>query len=119
MAIAIHKGSCHCGAVRFSVELDTDKEAVECNCSMCGRAGTLLLFTSWDKFTLESGEDNLTSYTFNHHLIDHRFCKTCGIKSFAKGIDREGKPTAAVNARCLDGVDVFAQKRMQYDGKSR
>jgi hypothetical protein len=119
MAIATHKGSCHCGAVRFSVDLDTDSEAIECNCSICGRTGTLLLFTSMDHFTLESGADNLTSYKFNKGHIDHVFCKTCGIKSFAKGTGQDGKPVAAVNARCLEGVDVFTQKRMQFDGKSR
>jgi hypothetical protein len=118
MAIATHKGSCHCGAVRYTVEIDTDAEAIECNCSICGRSGTLLLFTSMEQFKLESGEDNLTSYRFNNQHIDHVFCKTCGIKSFAKGKGRDGKPMAAINARCLDDVDVFTQKRKQFNGKS-
>lgn len=118
MAIATHKGSCHCGAVRYTVELDTDAEAVECNCSMCGRAGALLLFTSMDNFKLESGQENLTSYKFNRQHIDHVFCKTCGIKSFATGAGRDGKPIAAINVRCLDDVDVFTQRRKQFDGKS-
>ncbi len=119
MAIATHKGSCHCGAVRYTVELDTDAEAIECNCSICGRSGTLLLFTSMETFHLDSGKDNLTSYKFNQQHIDHVFCKTCGIKSFATGVGPDGKATAAINVRCLEDVDVFAQKRMQFDGKSR
>lgn len=118
MAIATHKGSCHCGAVRYTVELDTDAEAIECNCSMCGRSGTLLLFAPADKFTLESGADHLQSYGFKEHRIDHVFCKTCGIKSFARGKTRDGRDMAAINARCLDDVDVFTQKRKQFDGKS-
>lgn len=119
MATATHRGSCHCGAVKYTAELDTDAEAIECNCSICGRSGTLLLFTPMDQFTLESGDDQLTSYKFNEQHIDHVFCKTCGIKSFAKGVGRDGKPMAAINVRCLDGVDVFTQKRMQFDGKSK
>lgn len=118
MALATHQGGCHCGAVRYTVQIDTDTEAVECNCSMCGRSGTLLLFTSMDNFKLDRGANNLSSYKFNRHHIDHVFCKTCGIKSFANGTAADGTPTAAVNARCLDDVDVFAQKRMQFDGKS-
>ncbi len=117
MAIATHKGSCHCGAVRYTVELDTDAEAIECNCSICGRAGALLLFAPASKFTLESGADNLTSYGFNQHRIDHVFCKTCGIKSFARGKSRDGSDMAAINVRCLEDVDVFTQKRKQFDGK--
>lgn len=119
MAIAKHKGSCHCGAVRYTVELDTDAEAIECNCSICARSGTLLLFTGTDQFTLDSGGDNLTSYQFNKHVIDHVFCTTCGIKSFARGKRPDGQEMVAINARCLEDVDVFAQKRKQFDGKSR
>jgi hypothetical protein len=111
-----HRGGCHCGAVRYTVELDTSQEAIVCNCSMCGRSGSMLLFVSPDKFTLESGEANLTDYQFNAHNIHHLFCKTCGIKSFARGTGRAG-PMIAINARCLDDVDVFAQPTQQFDGK--
>ena len=120
MSMATHHGSCHCGAVRYTVELDVDQPAIACNCSMCGRAGTLLAFTPADKFTLDQGADNLGSYKFNHHAIDHLFCKTCGIKPFARGDGPQG-PTVAVNIRCIEGVDTFAAQAAakQVDGKSR
>jgi hypothetical protein len=118
MALTTHKGSCHCGAVRYSVSLDTTQQAIECNCSMCGRSGSLLLFTTPENFTLEQGEDNLTDYQFNKHVIHHLFCKTCGIKPFAHGVGPKG-PTVAINLRCLDDVEVFTQPRHQFDGKSR
>ena len=89
-----YTSSCHCGAVRYTVTLDLDQPSITCNCSICGRSGTLLLFTSMDAFKLDSGEDNLTSYKFNQKHIDHVFCKTCGIKSFAKGVGRDGTPMA-------------------------
>lgn len=28
------------------------------------------------------GLDNLTTYTFNTHVAQHTFCKTCGVQSF-------------------------------------
>ena len=34
MAIQTYTGSCHCGAVAFTVELDT-ATALKCNCSIC------------------------------------------------------------------------------------
>ena len=118
MAVSTHKGGCHCGAVRYTVECDPTVEALACNCSMCGRAGSYLQFVPADKFTLDKGEDNLTDYQFNQKKIHHLFCKTCGIKSFARGTGPKG-PTVAVNVRCLDDINTFDLKTMQFDGKSR
>jgi hypothetical protein len=120
MAVSTHKGGCHCGAVRYQVEIDPEGQALACNCSMCGRAGSLLQFVPADAFKLEQGEDNLTDYQFNKHVIHHVFCKTCGIKAFARGTGPKG-PTVAINMRSLDDVDVFkvAGAAKQFDGKSR
>ncbi len=111
-----HNGSCHCGAVKYTVELDLGK-VLACNCSMCGKSGTLLAFVPTDKFQLLAGEDALTSYTFNKHVIIHSFCRTCGIKSFARGKKPDGTPMVAINVRCLDDVDVFALDVQQVHGK--
>ncbi len=118
MAASIHHGGCHCGSVRYQVELDAEAEALSCNCSMCGRAGTLLQFVPADKFKLEQGEANLTDYQFNKHVIHHLFCKTCGIKAFARGEGPRG-PTVAVNVRTLDNIDPFTIKMKPFDGRSR
>lgn len=117
MAESTHQGGCHCGAVRYHVDLDLENKAIVCNCSMCGRSGTMLLFAPVDKFTLEKGDDALTNYQFNKHNIDHVFCKTCGIKSFARGTGPKGEKMIAVNVRCLDDVDVFTQPTQSVDGK--
>src|SRR3546814_5806215 len=71
-------GSCHCGAVTFTVDADAPETALSCNCSHCRRKGFLLAFLPADVFTLTSGEDALTDYHFNQHAITHRFCATCG-----------------------------------------
>lgn len=119
MSTKMHAGGCHCGKVRFEVEVDLEQSVIACNCSMCGRSGTLLTFVPAAKFTLESGEEQLTDYLFNRHAIHHLFCKVCGIKSFARGQNPDGSPMVAVNARCLDGVEVSALKVRNYDGRSK
>jgi hypothetical protein len=116
-AMETHAGGCQCGKVRYQVKLDLGKPVISCNCSMCGRAGTLLMFVPADQFTLLSGEDVLTDYQFNKHVIHHLFCSVCGIKAFARGAGRDG-PTVAINTRCLDGVDVAKLNVTAYDGKS-
>jgi hypothetical protein len=114
-----YTGGCQCGKVRYQVEADLSGPVISCNCSMCGRAGTLLTFVPAKQFTLLSGDDDLGDYQFNHHIIHHLFCKTCGIKSFARGKDRQGGDTVAINTRCLDGVDVQKLNIVQYDGRSK
>jgi len=113
-----YAGGCQCGEVRYEVQLDLDGPVISCNCSMCGRAGTLLTFVPATQFNLLSGEPALTDYQFNRHAIHHLFCKVCGIKSFARGMGKDG-PTVAINARCLDGVETDRLTIKQLDGRSR
>ncbi|HEX4404439.1 MAG TPA: GFA family protein [Polyangia bacterium] len=114
-----YEGGCHCGRVRYEVRLDLSKPVMACNCSMCGRTGTLLTFVPTESFTLRSGEDALTDYRFNKHVINHAFCGVCGIKSFARGQKPDGTAMVAINARCLDDVDLAALTVTTVDGKSR
>lgn len=114
----LRQGSCHCGKVRFEVTLDLEQPVIACNCSMCGRSGTLLAFVPASTFHLRSGEDALQDYQFNHRVIHHLFCTTCGIKPFARGQTPEGAQIAAVNVRCIEGVDVEALNVQRVDGKS-
>ena len=114
-----YAGGCQCGRVRYDVQLDLTQPVIACNCSMCGRSGTLLSFVPADQFTLLSGEDVLTDYQFNKHVIHHLFCSVCGIKSFARGVSRDGSPTVSINTRCLDGVEIAQLNVTPFDGRSR
>ncbi len=113
-----YQGSCHCGRVQYEVSLDLEKPVLACNCSMCGRSGTLLTFVGTDSFKLLRGEESLSDYQFNKNVIHHLFCSTCGIKAFARGKKQTGEDVVAVNARCLEGVDVGALQVQHVDGKS-
>ena len=113
-----YQGGCHCGKVRYQAKVDLESPVISCNCSMCGRSGTMLTFVPASQFTLLSGEDSLTDYQFNKNVIHHLFCKVCGVKSFARGKNKDGSDMVAINARCLDGVDLQSLKVHQFDGKS-
>jgi hypothetical protein len=112
-------GGCHCGLVRYEVKLDLDKPVITCNCSICQKAGAILSFVPAAAFTLQKGEDALTEYRFNTHQIQHLFCKTCGIESFARGARPDGTKMVAINVRCLDEVDLGTLTVQQVDGRSR
>jgi len=119
MAEKTYAGGCQCGRVRYEATVDLEKPVISCNCSMCGRSGTLLTFVPADHFKLQSGADALSDYQFNKHLIHHKFCSTCGIKSFALGKGKDGTEMVAINARCLDDVDLDKLNVNKFDGKSR
>jgi hypothetical protein len=112
------QGGCHCGAVRYRVEIDLSKPVTQCNCSICGRTGTLLSFVPADAFELETGQDSLTDYQFGKKNIHHLFCKVCGVRSFARGQGPRG-PMVAINTRCLDELDPTSLPVQHFDGRSR
>lgn len=112
-----YAGSCHCGAVKFSVDADPPTGAMSCNCSHCRRKGLLLSFVPAEQFTLDSGEGHLAEYLFNKHRIRHRFCPTCGTQPFAEG-ESEGKAMRAVNLRCVPDIDIDTLEIRKIDGAS-
>ena len=114
----IYKGSCHCGKVAYEVEMDALAEVMECNCSMCSRKGAKMAFVPGPKLKLTTPEENAGTYLFNKHVIEHRFCKGCGIHAYGVGRDRQGKPMAMLNVRCLEGVDFDALPVKRFDGRA-
>ncbi len=111
-----YKGGCHCGAVSYEVTADV-KDAITCNCSICTMRGHVLSFTPADKFTLLSGEDNLTDYQFGSRTVHHLFCKTCGVNSFGAGTMPDGTEMRAINLRCLEDLDMSSLKITEVNGK--
>lgn len=112
-----YQGSCHCGKIAFDVEGEIEG-AISCNCSICQRKGSLLWFVPRDKMTLRTPEENATTYTFNKHVIQHRFCPTCGMHPYGEGADPSGHKVAAINIRCLEGIDLDAVPVQHFDGRS-
>jgi len=112
-----HKGSCHCGRVAFEVEGEIG-EALACNCSICQRKGSLLWFVPREKLHLLTPEDAASSYTFNKHAIRHRFCPVCGMHPYAEGTDPKGNVMAAINIRCIEGIELSTIPVRHYDGRA-
>jgi hypothetical protein len=103
-----HKGSCHCGKIAYEFESGPISEGMECNCSICGRKGAIMHFIPQSSFTLKTPRDDMKSYRFNKHVIDHHFCPECGIAPFSEGNDPKGNKMVAVNLRCVEGIDPRA-----------
>ncbi|WP_411358648.1 MULTISPECIES: GFA family protein [unclassified Pseudidiomarina] len=79
--MTIHRGSCLCGTVSFTVEGDFDSFYL-CHCKRCqkdtGSAHAANLFSQSAQLIWLAGEDAVTSFTLPDSRHSKSFCKHCG-----------------------------------------
>jgi hypothetical protein len=110
-------GSCHCGAVKFTVTLTEGfASARRCTCSICRMRGAIAVTSTPDNLHIIRGEDYLSTYRFNTKSAEHHFCSTCGIYTHHK---RRSNPNQlGVNVACLDRISPFDfEEVIVFDGQ--
>ena len=117
MAPVTVDGSCHCGAVRFTVTLTEGfASARRCTCSICRMRGAIAVTSTPADFHIIQGEDELATYRFNTDTAEHHFCRTCGIYTHHKRRSNPGQ--LGVNVACLEGVSPFDFREVVvFDGQ--
>jgi hypothetical protein len=102
-----YSGSCHCGAVRFEVDIDLSAGTFKCNCSICTKSRNWLAVVKPEAFRLIAGESDLSDYQCGKQTTHNLFCKDCGVSSFEWGDDKNlGGRFYAVKVACLDDATV-------------
>lgn len=109
-------GGCHCGAVRFTVQVSDQVEVRSCNCSICAMTGFVHLLVTSEDFRLTAGEGELQEYRFNTGTARHLFCRHCGVKSFYQ--PRSHPQGWSVNFNCLQLAPGIEVKRGSFDGRN-
>jgi hypothetical protein len=105
--------SCHCGAIKLEVEAAlTGLE--ECNCSTCARHGFLFWKVPVEAVRLVTRKIALTTYHWRDADGGTGFCPTCGTAMMRTGY----RDRIAVNARCIEGIDIFTLEVERYDGRT-
>jgi hypothetical protein len=107
-----YHGSCHCGAVAFEAKIDFEKGTTRCNCSICTKSRFWFAILQGEDFKVEKGEDQLSNYSWippgkSESHLRYRFCKTCGVRTFAEG---NGGEFYAVAIAALDGIEQDADQ---------
>ena len=94
-------GSCHCGAVRFSIPRSLDTSAVRrCDCSLCKRRGAVMLACPIEDVKIENGDEHLVHYKWNTKVATHHFCSKCGIMTHHQR--RTTPQICGINIGCID-----------------
>lgn len=97
---------CHCGAVKFTVELaDGFNTLRRCNCSFCRMRGAVVVSAPLSGIQVIQGKEKLTEYRFNTKTAAHYFCSVCGIYTFHQR--RSNPQQYGVNVACIEGVSPF------------
>jgi hypothetical protein len=118
-------GSCHCGKTSFRIDGDIPGQLTRCTCSFCSKRGALYAYYEPHQFqvSVSSGDDGI--YRWNTRLVEHHFCKSCGIATFSDSpaFEKDGgwdKKTRriGVNARLFDGFDAASAPVTVIDGRN-
>ena len=121
-----YDGTCHCGAVKFTVEVAEPLRGARCDCSICSIKGAVAVGALLDGLEVIEGEDLLTLYQFNTGVAKHYFCSKCGTYTFHQR--RSDPNTYGVNVACLglspyhdfpDVAVVDGRHHMRDTGTSR
>jgi hypothetical protein len=116
-SVKTHRGSCHCGAVHFEVELDASGGS-RCNCTVCTKIAQTGAAVKPSAFKLVSGEGALSEYVWGAKISKRYFCKHCGVHCFGHGHLAElGGDYTSVNLNCLDDVDHAERNVVYWDGR--
>src|SRR3989442_3182562 len=114
-ALIAATGGCHCGAVRFEIEIGPDDvDVLDCNCRICTKKGFLHLIVAEPRFRIVRGADQLAEYRFGTQVARHMFCRTCGVHPFYRPRSHPG--AWDVNVRCLDDVPLSRWRVRPFDG---
>jgi hypothetical protein len=106
MAIKTHRGSCHCGKVRFEADIDLSKGTGKCNCSYCWKVRNWSIIIKPEGFRSISGDDERTEYTFGTGAGRHAFCKHCGVRTYSRGfLEQIGGAYVSIALASLDDLE--------------
>jgi hypothetical protein len=111
--MAMVEGSCHCGAVRFTLAM-APQSVTDCNCSICRRLGVLWAYYDPADVTFTAGTDATGEYR-PADAIDFHHCRFCGCTTHWRAVD-PGRARVGVNARLLSPEVLAATRVRHLDG---
>lgn len=108
-------GSCHCGAVKFTVKSGKPEWLTSCNCSACQRFGALWLHEDASSIEIEADPDATLAYMWGDNSLTFHTCKICGCTTHWLPVD-ETSTRMAINACMIPKEDIADIRVRHLDG---
>ena len=108
MTTKTYRGSCYCGRVTFTADIDFAVAGTgKCNCTSCWKRRWWAVSIQPDAFAATSGEEHL-----HHHPVGAKdgrgwFCRHCGVTPYVRieGAEWNDGPYVQINVAALDDLD--------------
>jgi len=113
----VHKGQCHCGAIRIEFETDNPLAPRACQCGFCRRHGARTVSDPAGSAVVTAGPDGLR-YRFGSKTTDFLICGRCGVYACAIA-EIDGAHYATLNLNAFDDPRPdLAAAPVCYDGEA-
>ncbi len=110
------KGSCHCGRVKFEVEVPDTVNVSRCNCSICNRLGALWAYYDEGNVEVTVGVKTKSTYSWGEKTMLFHRCNECGCTTHYTAAEDDGRELIAVNCRMAELSDVSKIPVREFDG---
>ena len=81
-----YHGSCHCGDIKYTADLDLTQGTFRCNCTYCRKTRNWIIMTQPGQVKITQGEDKIAGYLQRPgSTIRYAFCANCGVRLFTDG----------------------------------
>jgi len=111
MSVRHVQGRCHCGQIRLSAEVDTDK-VMACHCSDCqvfsGAPYRAVVMVPADQLTIEGQPREYVKIAASGNKRFQAFCPNCGTQLYAADAD---KKIYNIRTGCLDALADLVPKK--------
>lgn len=116
-----YHGSCCCGQVHFTADIDFETSPTgRCNCTSCRKRRWWSVHVRPEDFHIEAGTDRVLTIQTKAGAILHA-CPSCGVLVFARTekLEWNDGPRVSISIPALDDLDVetlLAAPAVFYDG---
>jgi hypothetical protein len=113
--LAMHQGSCHCGAVRLRLP-STPTVATKCNCSLCRRIGGPWVYFEFGSVQIEGHPEHTAAYVQGDRTLSTIHCRTCGCVTHWEPIPPTPGARHGVNLGNFDPALIASVRVRRFDG---
>jgi hypothetical protein len=113
--IPMHKGSCHCGAVRLTLPT-TPEVATDCNCSLCRRIGGPWVYFEFGTVQIEGHPEATAEYIWGDRTLRTVHCKTCACVTHWEPLEPAPGAKHGVNLGNFDPELIASVRVRRLDG---